>query len=479
MENLALMGSRLIGHLRSLPERGRWAVLLCGLLILVGIVFAANRTSSPDLEPLFDGQTFSFAELAQMSAACSQAALPDARIVGNQLHVPRAEQDRYLVALQASGALPLAIDDAVDQAVSNSRLFASPGEIERGYRIAEQKKLARIVANMAGIETASVQYDEVKKGGLPPTVEVRAFVAVRAVGGRTLEFAEIEAIRDTVAGYVAGLERGDVTVTDLVACRAYPGSYDMSDPLAGGRAYTTLKRFFEQEYRDNIQHRLEMYPGAVIGVDVHLTAPPVGGGSDGPAASRTRTPLVPSLVRASIGVPRSLITELWRRRTGQSAGVPADTEQLQRVEQEICADIQRMVSAMLPPPAADMPSTSQVTVTTHWDSQPVEDPSGALRPAVAAWVAEHPAVVGLAVLGLAVVGAFGWRYRARLPSRRRATDNTAPDPPSAAPTVAGPTSRDPSTESADSDLRETLGQLVRQNPQAAAELIRNWLDEAA
>ena len=49
-------------------------------------------------------------------------------------------------------------------------------------------------------------------------------VAVRMSDGRHLRLEEVETIRNTAMAYVAGLERENVTVTDLNAFHAYPGS---------------------------------------------------------------------------------------------------------------------------------------------------------------------------------------------------------------------------------------------------------------
>jgi flagellar biosynthesis/type III secretory pathway M-ring protein FliF/YscJ len=409
-----------------------------------------------------------------MISAVENAGLLDAKTEGNQIYVPRGEQERYLVALKATDALPLAIDDSVDQAVANSGLFASPGQIERDQKHAEQKKLARIVASMQGIETSSVQYDEVRKPGFPPTVEVRASVAVRAVGGRTLDYEQIEAIRDTVAGYVAGLDRTQVTVTDLVACRAYPGSYDASDPLAAGRAYATLKRLLEDEYRANIEGHLQMYPGAVVGVDVNLSA-----STDTPGGAMAGgAPMVPALVRASISLPQTLIEDHCRRRNRLPEGAMSSSDQLRESEQEIRSNVERTVLAMLPPPAPHMQTTEQVTVTSHWDepsASPRSEPIGALG----LWLGTHYLLAILGAVAIVVV-VIGTAYYARsLTSRSRSAGKDLTEG-TGVPVSAGSAAPESDEEgSASLDVREAIAKLVRENPESAADLIRNWLDKAA
>ncbi len=479
MEYLAKLPEQFATRLRSLSSQNRIAAVLFFLAILVGVVFFANGTGGEKCEPLFDGRTFSYGELAEMTQAFRDADLLDSEIVENQIHVPSAEKDAYLVALQSTDAMPSAFDESVDQAVANSRFFATPRETEMSYRHAEQKKLARIVASLNGVESASVQYDEVEKRGFPPTVEVRAFVAVRAVGGRELDFEQIEAIRDTVAGYVAGLDRSHVTVTDLVACRAYPGSYDRDGALGASYAYVATKRIMESEFRQKIQRHLEMYPGVTVGVNVQLTCPAASHQPSDANSSESEGLLVPSLVTASIGLPKSYLENIWRDRVGTDGTSVSESKELQQIEQEIQAEIQRAVLAMLPPPALDMRTGHQVTVTTYTDAQLPAATQLAANSTGANFLAGNKFVTALGLLVL--VGGvlyIGWKYRT-LWSGQAAREEAACINTSLPDSGEPARSEIPGDQHMAEDMHDEITKIVRQNPEAAAELIRKWLDKAA
>ena len=166
----------------------RIACLVLGVAVLGGLLMLWGGRSDGPYEPLFDGRTFSPRELAKMTAAFQTAGLKGARLADNQILVPKANMDAYLVALDAADALPADFDDSLDELAADSNPFASRQQTEMGFRLAEQKKLARILSGMNGIDTASVQYAEIKKPGFPPTCDIRAVVAVRADGKRHLAY---------------------------------------------------------------------------------------------------------------------------------------------------------------------------------------------------------------------------------------------------------------------------------------------------
>ncbi len=274
--------------------------------------------------------------------------------------------DAYLVALDAADALPADFDDSLDEIAADSNPFASRQQTEMGFRLAEQKKLARILSGMNGIDSASVQYAEIKKSGFPPTYDIRAVVAVRAEGKRRLAYEEIEAIRDTVAGYVAGLDRAQVTVSDLNACRAYPGGGDAAGPAAASYAARAEQAKLEEEFRTKIQSRLVAYPGAIVGVNVHLADASASTPPDAASAAARRR-FTPALVSASIDLPKSYFAQVWREQNTDTESESPDRRAIQAVEHEIKQTVEQAVLALLPPPADPRRRSPQVVVTSYED----------------------------------------------------------------------------------------------------------------
>lgn len=296
---------------RSLSRNARFASILFVFLVVAGALMILARRSDVTYEPLAEDQTFSLREIAKMKRAFSDAGLTDSRVIDHQILVPRSEKDAYLIAADEADAFPADFDDEQAKAVANHSLLATSEKNRMMYKHADQQKLARMVSGFSGIDTATVQYSEEKKRTFPPVTEKRAVVAVRGVGRRALEYNEIESIRDTVVGYFVGLDRKDVTVVDMNAPRPYPGAIDSDDTNSAGHAYAT-KRMLESEFKSKIEERLSMYPGAVVGVNVHLETPVSTSSASELGEREPRRSLAPTLVTASIGLPNSYFRSVWR-----------------------------------------------------------------------------------------------------------------------------------------------------------------------
>lgn len=473
MEWFSKLAEQIVERYRALAVPTRIACLTLTVAVLTGLVMlVAGRAGGPS-QPLFEGRSFSFREIAKMTAAFQAAGLREARLTDGQIFVPQAKLDAYLLALNAADALPADFDDSLDEVAAESNPFASRQQTELGYRVAEQKKLARILSGMNGIETASVQYAEVKKPGFPPTSDVRAVVAVRANGNRELTYEEIEAIRDTVAGFVAGLDRAQVTISDLNACRAYPGG-DGPGSAAANYAARAEQARLEEEFRAKIQNRLTAYPGLIVGVNVQLAEPSETPAADAANAGRRR--FAPALVSASIDLPKSYFLHVWRERNENAEETLLDRSALQSIEDDIKQTVEQAVLALLPSPAADLRGIPQVVVTSY-DAPPHPSSTAGRHSVAAAWIAAHWSL--LAAGGLLIASVVLVIY-----SRRRPAAVAGSSKETSPPEVADSA---PSEAFASSDLQPPAGpevhvrihRAIQQNPQAAAETLQRWLRKAA
>lgn len=473
MEWLSKLPEQVAERYRALTVPTRVACLVLGAAVLGGLIMLwGGRTDGP-YEPLFEGRTFSPRELAKMTAAFQTAGLPGARLADGQILVPKANLDGYLIALDAADALPADFDDSLDQIAASSHPFASRQQTEMGYRLAQQKRLGRILSGMKGIETASVQYAEVKKPGFPPTSDMRAVVAVRAVGKRQLTYEEIEAIRDTVVGYVAGLDRTQVTVSDLNACRAYPGGA-AADPAVANYAARAEQARLEEDFRAKIQSRLTAYPGAIVGVNVQLTEG-AESPSSGPAAARR---LTPALVSASIDLPKSYFVQVWREQDANAESASLDHRTLQVIERDVKQTVEQAVLALLPPPIAELRGSPQVVVTSYEDLPPPDQrPATAWRVGAVAWVTEPRFLIFAA--SVLAAGVLLWVRRRRSTAAlgdagRRESGDVGHDA-----TPATCDSASPASPEEEPSIRMEIHRAIQENPQAAAETLQRWLRKAA
>jgi hypothetical protein len=254
------------------------------------------------------------------------------------------------------------------------------------------------------------------------------------------------------------------------APRAYPGTADSSDPHGAGHAYAT-KRTFESEYKEKIRERLSMYPGAVVGVNVHLEAPVPASSELGSGERGLRRSLAPTLVTASIDLPKSYFRKVWRERNPKSDDSPPDPVAIERIEQEIKEKVERAVLALLPPPAPQWNTGAQVAVTSYDDSSPTAAPELSRWMEASAWIAEHWQVVAL---GLTILlGILLFRGRSvQSPRKHVRAAETADRASWSQPSEASERSTTP-------DPRGELSRRVAEDPDAAAEVLKRWLHKAA
>jgi flagellar biosynthesis/type III secretory pathway M-ring protein FliF/YscJ len=476
MQPVSHLFERVPSRLRASASKPWFVSGLLGVLLAGGILALARRPGREAYEPLLNGnQTLSPREIARMTTAFRKAGLPESQVTGGRVLVPAVRREAYLAALETASALPAEFDESLERHVAKANPFASHQQNEQSFRYAIQMKLARIVSGMQGIETASVQYDEVKQPGFPPTTEKRALVAVRPLGDQPLEYERIEAIRDTVAGSIGGLERTHVTVTDLAAGRAYPGGSGPPSATLAAQLRTAAQAALEKDFRQKIEQRLAKYQDLVVGVSVHFGAPVNVGDRTTPGG--TAESFTPALVTASIDVPKSYFRKVWRDRNPQAAQAVPQPRAVQAIETEIRKSIQQAVAAMLPPPPTNYQSVPQVTVTSY-DDLPADE--GPLTPAtLAATALRHgPLVAGAAVC---LIGLLLLRGRKERPSRA----GSAQVEDDEAAMLAAPSHLEvvntapPSMAAPPPSSHPELFRVIQEDSAAAARVLNQWIAEAA
>jgi flagellar M-ring protein FliF len=202
--------------------------------------------------------------------------------------------------------------------------------------------------------------------------------------------------------------------------------------------------------------------------------------------------LTPISVSASIGVPSSYYTKIWHMRNPTPPGETPKTpppDQLKLIESEKITEIQNAVVALLPrvPKGDDM--WIPVKVTTY-----EETPMGEIEPPTVgesafAWFAEN-----WQTLGLFALAAFGVVFLRGMVRSAQVVDPTVGSERQVAhastPEVQGPSAPAEQLESPANtlkrkfqstgrSLREELAELVREDPDAAANVLKLWISDAA
>ena len=180
MDFLSKAYGQLADLFKSMTPGSRITAGMLLIMIVVSLsylfVFQVNTAN----EFLFGSREFSQGELDAMQSAFGAAGLSNFEVVGKRVRVPRGKLVEYLQALSQSNFLPQNFDSAIDEVVasSNSLIDSRPLQ-DFKFSQALQKKCGQVISEFKGIDTATVQFQEVRKGGFPPQVERKATVAAR------------------------------------------------------------------------------------------------------------------------------------------------------------------------------------------------------------------------------------------------------------------------------------------------------------
>ncbi|MDX1962538.1 MAG: hypothetical protein SFX18_05250 [Pirellulales bacterium] len=207
-----------------------------------------------------------------------------------------------------------------------------------------------------------------------------------------------------------------------------------------------------------------------------------------------RAPLTPSVVTVSIGVPASYYEKLWQQQNPPAAGQPArkpTINELNQIETTERTKIVNFVRKLLPYKEGvdpDKDTTNLVQVTMFHDLPQAEIPAPELSATALSWLEKNWSSLGTGFLGL--MGLVMLRSLVRgIPTPPAPPE---PEPAPAAASAANPTGEtpaggDPAANPANqvkrllrrnksgNSLREELVEIVREDPDTAANVLRSWI----
>lgn len=543
---------------RSMSAGTRLATALLLALVVISLGYLWQYRLGAGDEYLLGGRAFTPSELTAIEAAFAKAGLGKSQVVGSQVKIPRGQKDLYLAALADASALPADFYKYLDEATAADSPFASTRSLEMRLRNSKQKELALIIRRMRGIEDATVQYDEEIRPGPSRQKQKTAMVAV--LTRAPLDEEQIKAIRNVVASAYAGLDRRNITITDMSNGYTY-GSVSGPEGLTEDESlYAAHKQRYERWWQQKIQQQLAYIPGVIVGVNAELNpevqhstqsvkldpkpvtvtaresskeaisrAPQVAGRpgavsngvgnqpvslqsatTSGPESNLTESrsdiqnvpghdttvlslaALVPKKVTASIDIPASYYVEVWRKRNPPTPDKPArtpDAAELAAIETEIKNSVKEKVRNLLPDVDQGTNPYPHIVVETYTDLPAPVPPPPSLLATTGTWLADHwqtLALLGLTLLALGMLRSLVRSPALPLPAQAAASDKA---PAAATANAPAPATEEETSEPArvlkarfsgsGPDLRQELQEIVKENPDAAATILRAWIGEAA
>jgi flagellar M-ring protein FliF len=213
----------------------------------------------------------------------------------------------------------------------------------------------------------------------------------------------------------------------------------------------------------------------------------------GQQTTTQKVPLSPTFVTASIGVPTSYFSKIWHLRNPTAAGedpkVPPP-DQLKQIETEKLREIEEAVVLLLPRVPKGDDQYKPVKVVTY-DETPFASPEPpTMAETSTAWFAENWSTVGMFLLAIGgivflrsmVQSAQSNAVKSAEAAREAAMEALAKEQERATAAVAEDAVnalKRKRFQGSGRGLREELTELVREDPDAAANVLRLWISEAA
>jgi flagellar M-ring protein FliF len=205
--------------------------------------------------------------------------------------------------------------------------------------------------------------------------------------------------------------------------------------------------------------------------------------------------LVPTYVKAAISVPRSYFRRVWQQENPTTPGedpTEPDRTALKAIETQVIQDVKDWVAALLPEPAPGVDKFPRITVKAYTETPIASPPGPSVAETASSWFYANWKTMGM--FGMALVGIVMLRgmLKAAPSGGAVAVDSNF------AVTLPINTSVEPSSEEAFDDendengnslkarfqhsgrsLRDELSELVKEDLDAAANVLQNWIGDAA
>jgi flagellar M-ring protein FliF len=193
--------------------------------------------------------------------------------------------------------------------------------------------------------------------------------------------------------------------------------------------------------------------------------------------------LTPKQVRVSVGLPSSYVERVWREQNppkdGEKPKTP-DAAALTSIRDEVSTNVRKQVAGLLPPLDGVSDPTEMVTVTTFQDFKRDDLPAPSIVSKLVEWLNMNWSTLGIGGLVLASLAML----RSMMGSTGAAT-SAGPVALRAAGSEAEPQSEEPPEivvarrlrrmSGGGPSLRDELSDLVKEDPDAAANILRSWI----
>lgn len=201
--------------------------------------------------------------------------------------------------------------------------------------------------------------------------------------------------------------------------------------------------------------------------------------------------LVPKYVSASIGIPRSYILKMWKEiqpppAAGEKAPAAPDADSIKRLETETTTLVQNAVTRLLPERPAGIDKYDPINVTFYYDVPVDPQPIPTFATQATQWAGDYWQSVAAVVLALfamvmirSMVGSITPTPIAPMASKTKSAEAKNEEANAGQAQVETVLKQRRRLNSSGPNLKEELRDLVREDPDAAANVLKVWIGDAA
>lgn len=485
-------------RLRSLPLATRITGCLAIAALLFAALFASRPQSAPKQLPLFGDARLQTLELQRIRLALSQAGIIDTEIRDQQIWVARDRVPAALKAINEQNVMPTGLR-AESPAAPSISPFTS--RLQQQLQQQHQKKLAlqSLIRRLTFVADVFLEIDFGDSTGSREMLPTRCTLTIQPVDGQYLETSQLETIRQIALGSLSQLLSENLVIVDLAAGLAFDDQL-LEKPQTARQARLIEKLRYCQRLDREIRQRLSNIAGVEISVtcqDVPATEPGFAPGSVASAKQLKTKGLLPAgsaslpgtngtasidsiaaenkafLASASLGEsaeseaakfePQVLVRLPGANPTSDDAN-PESTLAASMEQEQFRKEVLERIRPLLPNDSFAQSSASPITVEFSSVANQSSSQTIAKLP-VNQWLSSRTGGIWIAV-----GSTIGLSFLLLLSLRRRED---------ACVKVAEPEVYATTDDAREQKLKQQIDELLRVNPDTAANVIREWIQKAA
>lgn len=252
-------------RLHNQPAFWPWLVILVLIAATTAIVFS-NQVPQRPMCQLFDGYQATNSEKHRILVALGNSQLKNYQITNGQILVPNSEKAKFLAALHEQNALPIIFQQ---QEKASPNLFMPKSQQAMLDQERKKRQIQEMILHLPFVREAWLEMDTADSGNAFQQGERSAVVLVRSSADTALSRQQVQSIQRVVSGGIADLQPQQVVVTDANVGVSYRDLSDQSQAEMIELVNWRVSR--RQHYLNRLQHLQQEYPGIEIQIEVTKT----------------------------------------------------------------------------------------------------------------------------------------------------------------------------------------------------------------